>query len=376
MSVSWDDLVIPLVRCIPEAAFRGTGLRLKDLGTPFPGGTNVSRYMIVPVFNNLLRGNYLDVLSGFDVRGESFIGWMKKWPHNAEDAARLWLAAPVRDPKQPRVFTSHDYDHWMRTTFTLKSVLFEFTNNTWPTNMAAAVKAGVCLGTPDTPEWFAGFVQPFGVEDIFGGNMKVIKTPEFLRKVLEVVLTAPIHRLHWEFVDFKTFKPQDRHVWAVPTMIWFQKQLEIKQAIAAAAQDTEATAAAGAGAAVATPAPAGSSVVTAAPAGSSVKKSVVAKADAEAAKSARVPADVHATIKTKIQGLVNIAPNLRAVMEDPDMKPDSAKKLAAALTTLERVFSTVVEGWHRPTSLPEAQTKQAVTNAMHSLLDVLRFKPF
>ena len=374
MSVSWDDLVKPLVKLMPSGHHRGVP-PIKDLGKPFPGGTNVRMFVTVPVFSALLRGYYTDVLSGFDVDGKSFIGWIDLWQWYNLDAARLWLATPVRDPAHPRVFTSHDYDHWMRKTWTFQDVLLQFNNSTWLVNMAAAVKAGVGLGTFDTPEQFSRFVQPFTVEDgALGMDIGDVKNPAYLRKVLDVVLTAPVDRLHWEQTDFKTFKPEKRHKWAVPTMIWFQKQLEnrleIQQAIAAATQYAKAEAEAKAKAevlgAVAT---ATETVVAAAGSGSGSGSAVDEVGAANVAKH-------KATIKAKMQGLLHIAPNWKHAIEDSDFSPANAQRLASALTTLEHVFNKVVEGWHRGVDLPEAETKMATAAAMHDLLDAMRYKAF
>ena len=204
---------------------------------PYPVLDCVNKFVDMAVFKALLREHEEAVMFGFDSNGRSFIGWMFRWDWFQIDVARAWLTHHPRDATAPRVFTFFDHETWLQSTFSAISVLRTFSVDRCVDMMKAAIRAGVALGTPGAKEEFCMFVQPFVVDDI-ESSVKPCSVPH-LRAVLAEVLKAPVGRLHWEFVNFATFTPEDRHLWAVDTVKWFQRELKAKfvaDAIAAAAR--------------------------------------------------------------------------------------------------------------------------------------------
>ena len=210
---TWDVIVAAAVQKVKPFPCTVGGWKLRDLGKPFPGGTNVRMFLSDGVVAELLRTRLHDVLHGFDAAGVSFCGFFEQWPAYAQDAAARWLHAHSH-ASAPRVFTSHDYGHRLRRTWTLRDVLATFVDcGQWAAHVRAAVRAGVSLGLPSRKETQRGLLRPFARN----------RSPELLRAVLAAVLEAPPAQLHW---DFEVPFPTEETAWAAPVFDWFQAGLK------------------------------------------------------------------------------------------------------------------------------------------------------
>ncbi len=236
MDVTWEDAVKLLVAESGET-FDTVGLSFRDLGKVERGVSNTPLFVNTVVFKMLLIRHRDDVLHGFDKDGLSFIGWIGCWDWRTGHAERLWLEASVRVPGTPRVFTTHDHAHWRRKTWTLENVLEDYSRKDFEEHIALAIKAGVSFGAPDGPVRFDHWLYAFETEDVTG---RVPKNSEpLLRRIMTLVLTMHPTQLHWAHVNFRETVFEKEHVWAVPTLRWFQGQLDVKQALHAASGDFE-----------------------------------------------------------------------------------------------------------------------------------------
>jgi hypothetical protein len=210
---TWDVIVAAAVQKIRP--YSVGSWKMRDLGKPYPGGTNVRMFLCGGVVAELLRTRHHEVLHAFDANGVSFCGFFETWQPYALDAAELWLAA-VSHASAPRVFTSHDYRHRLRRTWTLRDVMSTFPDTgKWVAQTRVAVRAGVTFGTPTRKETRTRLLKLFAREP----------RPELLAGVLGEVLAAPLANVHW---DFEVPFPEEAHAWAAPVFDWFSAQLKAR----------------------------------------------------------------------------------------------------------------------------------------------------